>query len=237
MSAEQEDGHGPARCMSDEHSFIREVNEELRSDAAKAFWQRYRFLIIGLAVAIVVGTAAYRGWEYWRNTTAAQSGDAFLAAMELSRAGKADEALAAFQALEKTGHGSYPVLARMRAATVLADKGDAAAAIEAFSSVAADASQPDAIRDVARLRAGYLLVDAGSYDDVSAQVEVLAVPGNPSRHSAREILGLAAFKAGNFERAANWFGEIAADDETPSGIAGRANVMLDLIAARGGGAS
>lgn len=219
---------------NDDSTFIREVNEELRSDAAKAFWQRYRFVIIGLAVAIVVGTAAFRGWEYWRNVTAAQSGDAFLAALELSRAGKPDEALAAFQALEANGHGSYPVLAEMRAATVLAGKGDDAAAIEAFSSIAADTSQPASIRDVARLRAGYLLVDVGSYDEVAAQVEVLAVPGSAARHSAREILGLAAFKAGNLERASQWFDAILADEQTPSGIAGRAGVMLDLIAARGG---
>jgi hypothetical protein len=52
------------------------------------------------------------------------------------------------------------------------------------------------------LRAAYLLVDHGSYSDVSAEVEVLAVPGNPARHSAREALGLAAFKAGDLAKAA-----------------------------------
>jgi hypothetical protein len=84
------------------------------------------------------------------------------------------------------------------------------------------------------LRAAYLLVDHGSYDEVSAQVEVLAVPGNPSRHSAREALGLSAFEAGDLERASQWFGEIVADNQTPAGVANRAGLILDLIAARGG---
>lgn len=223
--------------MSDDDStFIREVNEELRSDALKAFWRRYRYLIFGLAFAIVAGTAATRGWQYWLDVTAARSGDRFLAALELARGDKADEALAAFTELEKDGHGDYPVLARLRAATVLATKGDKKAAADAFAVVAADSSAPKAIRDVARLRAGYLLVDIGSYDEVSAQVEVLAVPGNAARHSAREILGLAAYKAGDFTRANQWFQEIAGDDETPAALSGRATVMLDLIAARGGAA-
>lgn len=220
--------------MTDDNStFIREVNDDLRSDAAKAIWKRYRFVIIGAAVAIVAGTAAMRGWDYWKETTAARSGDAFLASLQLARDGKSDEALAGFQALEKDGHGAYPVLARMRAATVLADKGDTAAAIAAFAEVGNDTGTPAAIRDIARLRAGYLLVDNGSYDDVSAQVEVLAVEGNASRHSAREALGLAAFKTGDFKRASDWFNQIAADTQTPNGIASRAGVMLDLIAARG----
>lgn len=219
--------------MSDDNStFIREVNEDLRSDYMKALWRRFRFLIIGAAVAIVLVTAGLRGWEYWQETTAARSGDAFLAALEQARDGNSDAALSGFKELEATGYGSYPVLARMRAATVLADKGDAAAAISAFSSIGKDASQPASIQDAARLRAAYLLVDHGSYEDVSAEVEVLAVPANPARHSAREALGAAAFKAGDLEKAAQWFGEIAADAQTPRGVANRAGMMLDLIAAR-----
>lgn len=229
---------GPVQAgnaMSDDNStFVREVNDDLRSDYFKALWARFRFVIIGAAIAIVVVTAGLRGWNYWQETTAAKSGDAFLAALELAREGNTEAALAGFQELEKTGHGSYPVLARMRAATVLADQGDAAAAVSAFSAIGKDASQPTAIRDAARIRAAYLLVDHGSYEDVSAEVEVLAVPGNAARHSAREALGLAAFKAGDLAKASEWFNEIINDTQTPRGVANRARVILDLIAARGG---
>ena len=221
--------------MADDNStFIREVNDDIRSDYMKALWKRFRFVIFGLAIGIVAVTAGLRGWQYWKETTAARSGDVFLAALEKARTGDADAALAEFQDLEKTGYGSYPILARMRAATVLADKGDSAAAVAAFSSIGRDASQPVAIRDAARLRAAYLLVDHGSYADVSSEVEVLAVPGNPARHSARDALGLSALKAGDLTQASQWFGEIAADSEAPNGIQTRAGLMLDMIAAQGG---
>ncbi|MAY61623.1 MAG: hypothetical protein CML29_05375 [Rhizobiales bacterium] len=217
----------------DDSRFIREVNEELRSDAMKALWRKYRFLIIGLAVLIVVGTAAMRGWDYWQNVTAARSGDRFLAALDLAQNGKTDEALSAFSELEKSGDGSYPVLARLRSATVTADRGDKQAAADEFLAAAKDGSIPQALRDIARIRAGYLLVDVADYNAVSAAVEVLAVPENGARHSAREILGLAAWKAGDMPRARDWFEEIEADTETPSGIRQRAGIMLDLIAGRG----
>ncbi len=217
----------------DDSSFIREVNEELRSDAFKSFWRRYRPVIIGLAVLIVVGTAALRGWDYWQQKTAARSGDQFLAALDLAQQGKTDEALTAFSALEQTGDGSYPVLARLRAATVTADRGDKQAAADQFLSAATDSSIPQALRDIARLRAGYLLVDVADYNAVSSAVEVLAVPENGARHSAREILGLAAWKAGDYARARDWFNEITADTASPSGIRQRAGVMLDMIAGRG----
>ncbi|OCW55562.1 tetratricopeptide repeat protein [Hoeflea olei] len=221
--------------MADDNStFIREVNEDLRSDYMKALWKRFRFFILAVAIGIVVATAGLRGWQYWTETTAAKSGDVFLAALEKARTGDTDAALAEFKDLETTGYGSYPVLAKMRAATVLADRGEADAAIAAFSEIGKDTAQPVAIRDAARLRAAYLLVDHGSYDDVSAQVEVLAVAGNPARHSARDALGLAAFKAGDLKQASDWFEAIAADNQTPNGIRTRAGLMLDMIAAQGG---
>ncbi|MGF0538831.1 tetratricopeptide repeat protein [Agrobacterium sp. ES01] len=221
--------------MVDENdSFIREVNEELRSDQVKDVWRRFGKIIIGLALLIVVGTAGYRGYEYWLNTQASGSGDRFLAALKLSKDGKNDEALAALEALEKDGHGSYPVLAQMRAATIQAQQGHTDAAVSGFDAIAKDTSAPDAIRDVARLRSAWLLIDSGDYDRVSAEVEVMAVPENPMRHSAREALGLTAYKAGEFGRAREWFEQITEDPETPGNVRSRAQMLLDdIIASQG----
>lgn len=221
--------------MSDD-SFIREVDEELRSDRMKSIWKNYGKYMIGLAVLIVVGTGAVRGYEYWTKQQASRSGDAFLAALNLAREGRQDEALAALRELETSGTGSYPALARMRAATVLADAGDVDAAISDFSVIGNDSSVPAAVRDIARVRAAYLLVDNGSYDDVVAQVEDLSGPDNPMRHSAREALGLAAWKAGELTTALEWFEQITGDTGVPQGITQRAEMMLDIIAASGGAA-
>ena len=114
--------------MTDD-GFFREVNEELRSDKVKAFWKRYGSLLIGAVVALVVGTGVFAFYEYWTEKQASQSGDQFLAALNLVRDGKNDEALKTLDQLEKDGYGAYPVLARMRAAGVIAQKGDLAGAV------------------------------------------------------------------------------------------------------------
>jgi hypothetical protein len=218
--------------MSDD-SFIREVNEELRQDQAKALWDRYGPAFIGLAVAIVLATAAWVGWQYWVETEANKSGDDFSAALQLANSGKTDEALAAFEQLEKDGYGAYPLLARMRAATALKAKGDVAGALKGFDAVADDSLVPEAIRDMARLRAALILVDSGSYDEVSKRVESLTADANMLRHSAREALGLAAWKAGKAKDALALFDQIAADEEAPRNLRQRSQLMSELI--RGSG--
>ena len=155
--------------MSDDH-FVREVDEEIRSDQFKSLWDRYGILLISVAVAIVLVTAAWRGYEYWTGNQASKSGDAFLAATQLAAKGDNDAALVALLELEKTGFGSYPVLARMRTATVEAAKGNVTKAVEQFDAVSNDASVDTAIREMARLRAGLLMVDNCNYQDVAARV-------------------------------------------------------------------
>lgn len=225
---------GTGRGMSDE-SFFREVNEELRQDKAKALWNRFGPQAIVVALVVLALTCAYVGYRYWQDTRADGSGDRFSAALQLASDGKTDEALAAFEDLEKDGHGAYPVLARMRAATTLADKGDAAGAVAAFDAVSADTGVRPSIRDMARLRAAYILVDSGGYDDVAARAEVLSDDGNALRHAAREAMGLAAWKAGRAVDALKLFDQIVADTTAPRNTRDRATVMAELI--RGSGAA
>jgi hypothetical protein len=220
--------------MADDDTFIREVNEEIRKEQAKAIWDRYGPILIGLALLVVLATSAYVGYRYWDERRANTSGDAYSQALRLANEGKEDDALAALADIEKSGYGAYPVLARMRSATVKADKGDVAAAVSELDAVAADGSIPQSLRDMARLRAALLLVDTGSYADVSSRVEALAADGNALRHSAREALGLSAWKEGKAADALKLFEQIVADQAAPQNVRQRATLMSELIRGSGG---
>ncbi len=218
--------------MSDD-SFIREVEEELRSDRLKTFWEKYKLLIICGAVGIVIATAGYRYWQYYTDSVAAASGDRFLEAIELSNENKHDEAIAKLEELSKDGSGQYPALANIRLAAEYAKQGNPEKAIEAFDSISNDTSFDETLRKVARLRAGLLLVDHGTVDQVSDRLQQMADTGKSFRHTAREGLGLAAWKAGKLEDALVWFQSIIDDAQSPQGIQERARIMLELLAGKG----
>lgn len=218
--------------MSDD-SFFREVNEEIRQEQARAIWDRFGPWALAIAVLVVLGTALFVAYEYWTTQRANASGDAFSQALTLANEGRSDEALGALQQLETEGYGAYPLLARMRAATVLSEKGDSAGAVASFDQVAADTSIPAAVRDMARLRAALILVDTGSYADVSARAESLTGDTNPLRHSAREALGLSAWKEGRSADALTLFEQIAADQEAPRNNRERATMLAELIRGQG----
>lgn len=218
--------------MSDD-SFIREVDEELRQDRAKQIWNRYSRWIIAAAVLIVVATGGYRAWEYYQNKQASDSGDKFLAAIQLSGEGKHDEAINSLKQLEQNGSGQYPALAKISQASELQKAGDYAGAIKQFDRVAEDKSVDPLLRQLAKLRAGLIAVDTQAYEEVTKRLTPLSGAGQPFRHSAREGLGLAAYKAKQYIQALTWFSAIANDSQSSVNMKNRATVMLDLLAGMG----
>jgi len=216
--------------MSDD-SFFREVSDELRQDKVKAVWTKFGAWIFAAVVLTVAITAGVVGWDRYRNAQANESGDNYLAALDLARDGKRDEAVAALEAIAADGYGAYPDLARMSIGGVLHEQDKPDEAVIAFDGVANDSGVPQPIRDMAAIRAAYILVDSGTLDDVRSRVERLTGDSEALRFPAREAIALAAWKAGDRDTARLLFQQLLDDAGAPNGIAGRARMMLEVIAA------
>lgn len=205
-----------------------EVDEEVRREQLKKLWDRYSIYLIALAILIVAGIGAWRGYEWWEAKKAAAAGAQFEAAVGLSEAGKHAEAEAAFNQVAADAPGGYRMLARLRAASELAQVKPADGA-KAFDDLAADASLGQTLQDLAGLRAAMLLVDNAPLVDMKRRLDPLAEPGRTFRHSARELLALSAWRSRDLAAARHYIDMIAADAETPPGTRARMEVLAALI--------
>ncbi len=211
-----------------------EVDEEVRREQLQKLWQRYGNYLIGLCVLVVVAVGAWRGYQWWETKQAAQSGAAFEQAVSLAEVGKHQEAEAAFAKLASDGTAGYRVLARLRRAAELALT-DRKAAVGAYDVIAADNGTGQVIQDLAAVRAGILLVDTAPYSEMRTRLEPLTAGDRTFRHTARELLALSAWKAGDIAAARQWTDMIMSDPQTPAGTRSRAEVLGELIAASGKG--
>jgi hypothetical protein len=120
------------------------------------------------------------------------------------------------------------VLARLRGAEELAQR-DPKAAVAAFDDIAASAASGQPLQDFAALRAGMLLADTAPLAELTRRLEPIAGPGAPFRHSAREVLAFAAWKAGDTAAMHKWTQLIREDPETPPAVRERID-MLTAVA-------
>ena len=207
--------------MSDE-SLFREVDEEVRQEQFKKLWDRYGNVILALCLVLVAAVAAFKGWQYWQVKQAEAAGESFFTASKLEEAGKADEAMKQFAAI---GHSGYGVLARLRAAG--AAKPDAA--VKAYDAIAGDTGTAAPLRDLARIRAAYLLVDIAKPEDIAARMKDMDTAGNLWRHEAREVMALARWRANDYAGTDKQTAAILADPETPAALRKRAQMLSELV--------
>jgi hypothetical protein len=212
--------------MSD---IFNEINEDLRRDSAKRFWQRYGVYVIILAVLVVVGTAGWRLYEGWQASEAAAAGDAYMEAIRVAEAGDHAGAATLLTELAASSPGDYPMLARFRAATETAAAGDPAGALAAFDALAADTSVPAEYRDLARIRGAQIALDLEDAAAIEARVAALQTNPGPWRFAALEIAAIAAVRAEDWEGARALLDQILQDPETPSDVGRRADMLMDLV--------
>jgi hypothetical protein len=212
-----------------ENEFFREVEEEYRRDQIAQIWTRYSGVIVAVAVLVVAAVGGWRYWQHVERTQAEATSARYEDAVRLSRDGKADDAEKALEAVAKDAGGGYRLLSRFRLAAELGKQNPEDGA-KAFDALSADASVPGTWQDLARLRAAYLRIDSADPASLRPQIERLAAPTNPWRHSARELLGLSGLKSGDYDFAGRWFDQIAADRETPQGLRQRLEIYSALVA-------
>ena len=214
--------------MSD-RDFFREVDEAVRHDQYKKLWDRYGiFAIIGAAL-IVAGVAGYKGWNYWRASAASSAGAQFSQAMVLAGTGDAAKAREAFDQLAADGPSGYRVLARFQLAAVDAKAGETDKAVAGYDALATDASVDSILKGYATIQAATLRIDNADYAEMERRLKGLAEGNSPWRFSARELLGLSAYKLNNMDEAEKQFSTLVSDGATPSNLRERADMMLALI--------
>lgn len=210
--------------MSDD-SLFREVDEEVRRDQIASIWKRFGNVIVAVCLLVVVGVGGYKGWQYWQAKQAEEAGMKWFDAMRLAEDGKEAEADAAMAEIARSGSKGYAVLAELARAAQLGQQGRAAEAVAIYDTVAADAGADAALRELARVRAAYLLIDTASVDDLVKRLEGLSAGESAWRHASREILALANFRAGDYKKAADFAAQILADPATPAGLRARTQLV------------
>ncbi len=205
-----------------------EVDEDVRRDQLKKLWEQYSIYIVAGALLIIAAVGGWRGYQYLEAKKAAEAGAAFDKAVELSEQNKHAEAEAAFASLAANGPSGYRMLARLRAAAEVANR-DPQAAAKMYDDIAADRSIGAPEQELAKVRAGGLLLETSSYPNMLARLEPVTAPAANFRHAARELLALSAWRANDTAAARQWLDLIANDGETPASLRSRAEALQALL--------
>lgn len=207
---------------------FQEVEESLREERYRKLFRRYGPLGAAMIAAVILGVAGREGWTAWRASVAARSSDAFQAAQADLSAGRLDAAMAEFAALSDTGARGYATLAKMQEAAAAAAAGSNAEAAALYEEAGERARDP-ILRDMARLKAAYLIADTLDLDSLEARLAPVMERGAPFELAARELYGAAALAAGDYDRAREAYTFLTVALDAPEGMQRRAQEAIAVI--------
>ena len=205
-----------------------EVQEDLRAERMQRLLRRYGSLLTGAALLVVLGVAGFQGWRWWEGREAQATAERFLATTQAAAAAGADDAAVAaeFRRIASAAPSGYAVLARLRAAALLASAGDRAAALATWDGIARDTGTEQIYRDLATLLWGLHALEGGDLAMIESRLAPLAAPGGPWRFSAEEVRALAAIRRGEIDQARRSLTALAGDGAAPEGVRQRASRLL-----------
>jgi hypothetical protein len=213
----------------DQNNFlIQEVDEELRLDQYHRLWKHYSKYIIIAVVVVIFVVFGYQGWQEWRKFQSQRESTKFAIANELINKDKTDEGLIVLDKLANDGYTGFALMANMRRAELLADRGDIDAAAVIYDRIASSSIHA-LYRDLATIKMTLLKLDIDDSIVIEKRITPLNTISNPWRFSAIEILAIIAKKNGNTQRAIELYKQLAEDSKTPSGIRDRATEVLTIL--------
>jgi hypothetical protein len=208
-------------------SLLREVEDELRQDQLKKLWANYSKFVFGAAALFIGGVFIYQQLEHSRVAAAQEAGARYEVARRLQQDNKPTE----FQALAQKGPAGYVTLARFQsaAASVKADK--TADAVAAYDAIAADGAADPISRDFARMQAAALQLATADWTEMQNRLTPLVDERNAFRATARELLGLAARKAGKNDEARKLFIQVISDGKASQPLKDRVSGHMSALVA------
>lgn len=212
--------------MTNDETILREVDQALAEDKTSQSIRKNLPAIIGAALIIVVGVGGWQLWSAQREAAAVKASAAYDKALE----GAGDEkSVAALEALAGES-GGYAAMAKMRLAAGHAEKGEREKALGLYREVYGASAGSRRLKDVARLRAGYLALEDGR-EALLKDVGALETDKTAIGYYAREIIALAALKAGDYQSAEEMFRKAAIAADAPESIRLRAGEFAALAGA------
>lgn len=208
--------------MSD---MLLEVEDALRAERLKAFWQRYGQWLTMLAVLAVLLTAV---GSFWFNRTnarlEAQTDQLF---QTLQDGAEPAQQLATLQKLAKETQLPLKAIVLFQSAQKQEQMQKAADARNSYRSIASMTRLPAVMRDLAALQ-GVRLGMLG--DEKSArllrELQPIASATSPFRASALELKGLLLVKEGKIAEANKIFNNLSTDVTVPGSLRERAKAYI-----------
>lgn len=213
----------------DNESFYREVDEELRRDQLKTYWERFGKLVIAGVLLVIAAIGGFIWWQNQKQVKAGERSEQLVAAFDDIAARRKAAAASKLDALAKSGSDGHRAAALLTKADLAVEARDLKGAAAIFKQIADDTDLAQPYRDLALVRMTAVEFDTLPPQAVVDRLKGLAVAGKPWFGSAGEMVAISYIRLNKPQQAAALFAGMAKDKNLPDTLRSRATQMAGSL--------
>jgi hypothetical protein len=202
-------------------TFVKEVDENLRRDRIREFFQENTSYLVGALILFLAAAGGIIWYQSHREQTAEAHVEQLAQIYKDIGVGNTAKVPQQLDDLSQSSSKAVRATALFTRAALAIQQNDSKLAIATFKRIGDDSSLPQAYRDAALIRETALEFDQLQPAEVITRLQPLAKAGEPWFGSAGEMTALALIKQGKKQEAGQLFAAIAKDKTAPESIRGR----------------
>jgi hypothetical protein len=203
-------------------TFVREVDENLRRDQLREFFEAYGVWVIAALVVFLAASGGFIWWKQHQIQRHQEQVEKLAQVFKDAGSGNVSQVPQQLDELSKSGSKAVRAEAQFVRAALALQQSDSKTAIATYKAIAGDSGLPQPYRNAALIRETALEFDQLQPQEVIARLQPLAKRGEPWFGTAGEMTALAMIKQGRRKEAGQLFAAIARDNSVPETIRTRA---------------
>lgn len=207
-------------------AFIMEVDEEVKNDNLKEFFNKYGLYIISFVVLVLFATVSFDQIQNWRNNQFKNKTGEYIAA---NYAPSTQEKINVLEKISAGNHGIYSELARVQIADLLFEQEKNEDAMNMLELIVTNDELDPRIRNLAAVKLAAAKLDTASFDEIETLLTPVISEDDSWAPVAQEYLALAAIKNGNIEQARNIYETLLQDNRISEEFRSRIKDMLATL--------
>lgn len=215
--------------MNDQ-GLLQEIEEDLQRQRVEALWKKYGNTVMGMAAAIVLGTALATAWYSFKSQRHEEATSGLMEVLDQTAEKKEgfEEALRLFA--EKNKGQVQGTFALLQAGSSALREGQTDKALELYNQLATDEQAEPLYRQLGDLMVVQIQLDTADPVALEARLEPLMKPESAWRFSATEFAAHIALRQGDKEKAKKLFTSLQTMPDAPKTVVKRASDMLQWLA-------
>lgn len=196
-------GHLPNDEMAkmQQEMLAREVDEDVQKQRLQNLWHKYRFVVLGAVLALLLVTIGIEVYHSMRMRNSLEESDLFESAVVAAYRGDKDNALKTLADLSQDGNTGYADLAQLKMAGILFEQDKTTEALQTLKKIMDNRWAPAELRAVATLSYVGHQVDGGNAAELQSLLAPLMKKGSAFYGSAAQLSAVLYIKEGNREAA------------------------------------